>query len=271
MKWNSKLTGGLAWAGLILVLAVPSADMLTKASSNAAATMTSDMDAVVAPAAVETAASGPRVILARPGEEPVVVKTASEDPVEQYLGSGKKLPSYISDAPAEVASKEPAPVTQLVVPKKTNAAGAAEPVEVAAVGNSAPAVNASLTAPVPYPASKRPKAPAVTTATTPPASSEEAPLIVDEELVARREAAVAAVLGDDPLDRRSRGIVRGEELEEWDSGSLADYLERRGLMSRSSNEASRDDFDEDGFFLDEGPNNNEERLRRRLRRDFIFF
>jgi hypothetical protein len=141
---------------------------------------------------------------------------------------------------------------------------------VAAVDSSVPAVNAGLTAPVPYPASKRPKAPAVTTASVPQAG-EEAPVIVDEDLVARREAAVAAVLGNDPVARRSPGIVRGEELEEWDSGSLAEYLERRGLMSRGSTEATRNDFDEDGFYLDEGPNNSEQRLRRRLRRDFIFF
>jgi hypothetical protein len=274
MKLNSKLTGGLAWAGLILVLAVPSADMLTKASGNAAATMTSDMEAVdaasVAPAAADTVAPGPRVILARPGEEPVVVKTASEDPVDQYLSSGKKLPSYISDAPAEVASKEPVPVTQLVVPKKTSASASAEPVEVAAVSDSASAASANLTPPLPYPASMRPRAPVVSAAAIPKAT-EEAPVIVDEELVARREAAVAAVLGNDPIAPRSPGIITGEELEEWDSGSLAEYLERRGLMSRGSHEATRDDFDEDGFFLDEGPNGGEERLRRRLRRDFIFF
>ena len=45
MKLNSKVTGGLAWAGLALVLAVPSADMLTKPSVKSA-TITSDMDAI---------------------------------------------------------------------------------------------------------------------------------------------------------------------------------------------------------------------------------
>ena len=46
-----------------------------------------------------------------------------------------------------------------------------------------------------------------------------------------------------------------DELEDWEYGSLADYLERkqRGdseviIRHRSS------DFDDDGFFLDEGPN-----------------
>jgi hypothetical protein len=268
MKLNSKLTGGLAWAGLILVLAVPSADMLTKGSGGAAATMTSDMDAIDTATATPavTPAAGPKVILARPGEAPVVVQAQGEDPVDEYLGSGKELPSYISDAPADVAAAEPAPVTKLVVP---GAASQTDAVDVAAV-DPAPAIPPQA-APVPYPASMRPKAP-VMTAIAPVATDEEAPLILDEDLVERREAAVAAVLDDGPVGPPAPAIVRGEELEEWDSGSLADYLERRGLMnSSSSDEASSGDFDEDGFFLDEGPNDDEERLRQRLRREGFFF
>jgi hypothetical protein len=46
-------------------------------------------------------------------------------------------------------------------------------------------------------------------------------------------------------------VVTGDQLEEWDSGSLADYLEQKGLLSQSS---ADDSYDPDGFFLDQGPN-----------------
>jgi hypothetical protein len=306
------LTGGLAWAGLIIILAVPSADMLTRGSGSGAAMMTSDMDAVetasVAPAAQIEA---PRVVVARPGEEPVIIDATTDDPVEEYLNSGKKLPSYISDAPEAVASGEPAPVTRLVAPSADApdaSPDASQPsVAVAAVESRQPA--ASLTAPLPYPASMRPVptaapataalapaapaalAPVTTASLAPPATAtgkgpvatndedvvaedenvvtdDEDVVIVDEDLVARREAAVAAVLGEDPIEPEEPFFLDDGDLEEWDSGSLADYLERRGLISDGEDEAWSD-FDEDGFFLDEGP--NADGARRRLRREFIFF
>jgi hypothetical protein len=269
--------------------------MLTRGGSDAAATMTSDMDAVetagVAPAAD---AAAPRVVIARPGEEPVVVEASAKDPVEEYLSSGKELPSYISDAPAEAASSEAAPVNRLVAPGDE---GPAEPIDVAAVSPESAAVK-PLVAPLPYPASMRPitpappaptvatvapvpppatsvpstapEAPVTTTAAAPPMATtapEEPVVIVDEDLVARREAAVAAVLGDEPVELDEPSMIDDEELEEWDSGSLADYLERRGLISDRNDDPGAD-FDEDGFFLDEGPNS--QTTRRRLRREFFF-
>ncbi len=293
MKLNSKLTGGLAWAGLIIILAVPSADMLTKGGGNKAATMTSDMTAVetagVAPVAAP--ATAPRVVLARPGEEPEIIPAQNEDPVEEYLSSGKELPSYISDAPAELATGEAAPVPQLVAPKLD----APAPVDVAAVAADTPVANAGQVAPLPYPASMRPSPAAtpaptiapvttlapVTTASAAPATAPattlgEPVVIVDEDLVARREAAVANVLDDEPSEFEDPSVVSEEELEEWDSGSLAEYLERRNLISGGGDEASTDfeddfdsEFDDDGFFLDEGPNTD--RPRRRLRRELEFF
>jgi hypothetical protein len=71
---------------------------------------------------------------------------------------------------------------------------------------------------------------------------------------------------------RPPGLVTEDQLEEWDSGSLADYLERRGLLSDASyteETVGNDEFDSDGFYLSDGPNN------RRNRRDnddsFIVF
>lgn len=251
MKFNPKVTGGLAWAGLIVVLAVPSADMLTKSQGQAASTVTSRVDAI------RTAST-----TAKPA---AAAKPASDDPVDTYLSSGKKLPSYISDAPTAVASQKPVTTPRLVVPTTPARQAPASSVEVASLDAAAPAV-----APVPYPASMRPKAPVAPAASA--VADDEAPLILDEDLVKRRETAVAEVLSDDPDVAGPAGIVRGDQLEEWDSGSLAQYLERRGLLSEDEQQASTSpDYDPDGFFLDEGPNGDRRLIRRAQPRDFLFF
>jgi hypothetical protein len=284
MKLNPKLTGGLAWAGLILILAVPGADMLTQQPADSANTMTTGVDpestAVVAP------------VPAAAGEaEPAQV--AGTDPVDGYLSSGKKLPSYISDAPAELAVTQPPATVRVVAPtgpaadepkvatvpqvKPVVAAPAAtDPVEVASVDAARPV----LIAPQPYPADKRPIAPQVIVTQPSTVATTEAPLIIDEGQTARRDAAVAAVLDDEPVrlqepSRSSARVVTEDELEEWDTGSLADYLERRGYMSEDDAQALNDEgeFDEDGFFLDDGPNASDGRrvVRRLPRRDDGFF
>lgn len=252
MRLNSKVTGGLAWAGLALVLAVPSADMLTKPSAKSA-TITSDMDAI------ETASIAPAV-------KPVVPATrtpARADAVDDYVSSGKKLPSYISDTPAGVA-QEPAATRQLVVPTTTASTPA-----VSSNGTFADdyKANVAAVAPKPYPASMRPK-PTTSTATLP--ANEEARLVIDENELAQREAAIRPVEPLVPAD--SQQIVTGDQLEAWDSGSLADYLERRGLISESGQATERleTQFDEDGFFLSDGPNNSKAK-RRRVKDEVDFF
>jgi hypothetical protein len=253
MKLNPKLTGGLAWAGLIVILAVPSADMLTKPQGDAANRITADVDPI------RTAAIAPRPSAA--ANRPATIGN-TDDPVEDYIATGKKLPSYISDAPAEVAAAKPATTVRLVVPTAPTAADQPAATEVASIEAAQPAT----VAPQPYPASLRPAAPLTTASVR---TDDDAPLILDEALVSRREAAVARVLDEQPTR-----IVTRNELEEWDSGSLAEYLERRGLMSEAETRASNSEFDEDGFFLDEGPNNSDgRRVIRRLPRnnDFFFF
>lgn len=262
MKLNSKVTGGLAWAGLVLVLAVPSAEMLTKPSANSA-TITSDMDAM------ETASAAPAVKPVVPAARPVVPVARQDasggDAVEEYISSGKKLPSYISDAPSAVsvpATVKPAvvpaaPTTTAVQPDGTFAGDAA-----LAVASANPTVAA--VAPVPYPASMRPgPSPAATAAL----AVGDAPLIVDENALARREAALRPV---EPIaSAGSPDIVTQDQLEEWDSGSLADYLERKGLLSGAT-ERLDSQFDEDGFFLGDGPNDSTVK-RRRVYNDADFF
>lgn len=255
MKLNPKVTGGLAWAGLILILAVPSADMLMKPEGESASRITSDMDAIRTSSVTPRPADAAKATSATGAE--------GGDPVDSYLASGKKLPSYISDAPGAVASKEPVKTPKLVVPAGPATQTAGPTLEVASTDAAAPAV-----APKPYPASMRPKA------ATAPATvvAEEEPLVLDEDVVKRREAAVAAVLEDDMDVGGPADFVSGDELEEWDTGSLAEYLERRGLMSDSAQQASASsDYDADGFFLDEGPNNDRRLIRRVRPREFFLF
>lgn len=72
----------------------------------------------------------------------------------------------------------------------------------------------------------------VPTATAPAIAATGQPVIVDDT-TQRRDRAVARVLNDEPR------IVEGDQLEQWDSGSLADYLERKGLMNGSGQEQAR--------------------------------
>ena len=112
-------------------------------------------------------------------------------------------------------------------------------------------VKPQLVAPIPLPASARPKPQVVTTL---PAPTDQ-PLIIDESTVASTGPLPPANVGPEP-------VITGDQLDEWDSGSLADYLERRGLMSETSRAVPvEDDYDPDGFYLDEGPNNNGRRSR----------
>ncbi|HEY0917785.1 hypothetical protein [Devosia sp.] len=256
MKLSSKLTGGLAWAGLVLILAVPSADMLTRPSANTAsvdaapdATETASIDAVAKPAVPTVKPVVPAVRPVAPAGQAAATAAGGNGAVEKYMASGRKLPSYISDAPVPTQQAlAPVATEPLVVPGKPAPAASDEVVDVA------------LVAPEPYPASLRPRSRAAT-ATLP---ADDTPLVLDEEAVARREAtmrAVAPVLDDEPR------IIDEEQLQEWDSGSLAEYLERRGLMSESEQADAGSDYDPDGYYLDQGPNRSGARLIRRLRAD----
>ena len=222
MKLDAKVKGGLAWAGLFVILAVPAADMVFSKSG-----ASNDAPAATAASAVSVT-SKPALTLpvARPAEVTDPVQTASVGnpaAVDKYLESGKKLPSYISDGDTAAATPAPAPVT--LKPAVPVTPPVTAPTEVATV---APA---QTTPPVPLPRSARPQSTAV--AALPP--PREQPLIVDETRLNNQAAVDRFPLSDEG------DIVRGDQLEEWDSGSLADYLERRGLLSGSSTQVVQED------------------------------
>ncbi len=235
MKLDAKVKGGLAWAGLVVVLAVPAADMIFgKPTSETAATVTSDASATA------TGNKAPALKAPVAATDPIQTASVDEAPVvDKFLKSGKKLPSYISDADEvqPVATTAPAIKAPAVKPP----VAVTTPTTVATAPKENP--------PIPLPRSARPQTTQV--AALP---ADEEPLIIDQPTV--RQPPQAAV---DRYGNRD-DVVTGDQLEEWDSGSLAEYLERKGLMNESSPRPSDDEI----VYLDEAPN-------RPVRRNLDFF
>jgi len=247
MKFDSKVKGGLAWAGLFVILAVPSANLLFGNEKTPAANLAVTSDtAQVKPALVVPA---PRTELkADPIETAsiAVPNANSDDPVDTYVSKGKKLPAYISDADSVPATKPAVPVT------------VKRPVEVAAINP------VQEIPPVPLPRSARPVAKAPVVASAPA----EQPLIVDETDLAQRQATLnqpGQPVDPFPLsDGTDEAVVSGDQLEEWDSGSLADYLAKKGLLKE---DAAQSNAQDDGdFVFNQGPSKP-----RRPQSDFFLF
>lgn len=232
MKLDGKVKGGLAWAGLVVILAVPAANMVVGNPTSTTATAVTAADATATKPALKLPAAKPAAT------DPIeTASVTTEDPVDKLLAKGKKLPSYISDG--DNAAVTPAPQKPVTLKPVSPTTPIKAPTEVATV---APA---EANPPMPLPRSARPKATEV--ASLPAA---EKPLILDENKVKQQENAAV-----EPFPLSDDEVVTGDQLEEWDSGSLADYLERKGLLSQTS-----DDYDPDGFYLDEGPNKKKKQL-----------
>jgi len=249
MIFNSKLTWGLAWTGLAVVLAVPSADFLTGrlgGNGDAAAVLTSDVEqvktAAVEPASIELPAKTVTTIKTKNGVTivPAGSLPPSADPVEKVLGSGKALPDYINDgakpatAETQVASVDPTPPTPF-------------PTWARPKGVPAPAAAPALTLPAP------------TTAAAP-----EPVVIVDDSTLTGSIAQPTVPLVTTPMQ---------DDSANWDEETLRQYLERRGILeggeTRSTATITERDsnYDPDGFYLNEGPNGD--RTLRETRRERI--
>lgn len=252
MALNRRLTTGLAWAGVALIFAVPSAEMISArmAPSEAALPIGAPAQVPPAPAKVD------------PVTTAAIEPAKLADPVEKFILTGKPLPDYLSGGDATAARSPAAPASGLVLP-----VAPAKPQPLATPAQESAKVQVATVAPVkppiPMAATMRPRF-------RPPVDQ---PLILDEAEVLSREALAspAPVYGPETNDR----VVDADQLEEWDSGSLFDYLERRGLIndeprSEASFEDSflEDEYDADGFFLSDGPNN---RRRFRDRDGFVVF
>lgn len=260
MKLDGKLKGGLAWAGLVVILAVPAAD-IALGPRDSARTVTA------VPAETATVEKPKLDAPAKATTDPVQTASTGADPVTTYLDKNKKLPSYVSDGGTGA--------TDTASLSGGDMATQAGPAPKASDGAASPAIAA--VPPVPLPRSARPAAaPQTDLASLPapakPAAATQPQLVLTEKEEARARSVAPFPLsdGDVPRDTASvedEPVVRGDELEEWDSGSLAQYLERKGLLDRGSNASAEEvsaseDYDPDGFFLDQGPNAGEPKRKR---------
>ncbi|HWA18088.1 MAG TPA: hypothetical protein VG757_03770 [Devosia sp.] len=270
MKLNSKLTWGAAWTGLALIVAVPSADFLTGKGSTPAALITSDTDPVQA---------------ADPAKSTADMKTASitpAAPTPTLMPDARKitLAPVSTPATATTPTVTTTPKVTIGAPTPTSEAAASEEPEVQTASLGISATNP----PFPAPLSQRPKefvtqpAPVVAGTPTVVASptavatvqpqaqvpvvlepAPDAPLIIDEEALAERVAVTdpdrpvpPAGIADDPSERQT----------------LDEYLARRGLLDDGSSSAvvtysdAGDDYDPDGFYLSDGPNNDSRHMTR---------
>jgi hypothetical protein len=283
MQISRRVTNGLAWAGLIIVVGVPSADIITaqfmgerETIGSAVAggapmvldvgekprldqTTTASVDAEAAPVPPTPA----------PAPQRTQVAETSSDAVDQYLQSGRKLPSYITGgeetaaAPPPVAPAEPeavattpaprpvqppssepasAPTDVAVVPPQTGSNATVTtttrptttpPIEVAAIDPNA------RIAPVPMPLSMRP------TPRSEPTVARTEPVVIPSSVQAPPSGYPVAP----PQAVAGYGdVVTAEELDDWESGPLSEFLRQRGGGRIDP------DYDPNGFFLDEGPN-----------------
>ena len=270
MKIDRRVTNGLAWAGVLLVVGVPTADLLSAQFMGDPARASAVQVAPAQVAAVERIAPIPAPLSQRPAApvarpeievaavtpaKPVVapvVNAAPAKPVEQvavvtpaqpvtaapatppaadtadavnaWLNSGKPLPSYITDEsqPAQAVAT-PARTPIVTTPA---AQPAIDPVQVASIPQP-------KTAPMPMPLSMRPH-----------------PVIATP--VAAVGPAGDLIVAPTRPGPRPPANINADELEDWESGPLSEFLEQR--QAQAGQDQSDPYYDEDGFFLDEGPN-----------------
>lgn len=264
MKIDRRVTNGLAWAGVLLVVGVPTADLVSarfmgdRPSVQAAQVQPAPQVAAlqrVAPIpaplsqrpaapAVQVAAVTPAKPVAAPAPakpieqvavatpaKPVVTtpsqsSTQTASAVNSWLNSGKPLPSYITDesAPAQVVAT-PARTPIVTAPTTAPAApDAIDPIQVASIGPA-------KVAPVPMPLSMRPH----------PVTSVPVAIVQPEQ---------SLIINTPGLAPRPPANITEADLADWESGPLSEFLAQRQGQAAPQRDAT---YDEDGFFLDEGP------------------
>ncbi len=275
MPIDRRITNGLAWAGAVLVVAVPAADYAMKQFRSAApqvAVVDTQVepkveDAVEAslptpaserPAQVAAAAQPATVTPAAPKPEakpdPVTTATTrpgagTSDAVDDFITSGRPLPSYITGAGSNATASSPAatPAPQSA-PAKPAAVAAVPttPAPTAPASTSTPAAPAPAAAP---PAEQVATLPRTRIVTFPTPVSERPPSVARPQVAAQPPLIIdrqptVPVQSDAPL-------ITARDLEDWESGPLSEFLARR--QGGDSGQPAPD-YDPNGFFLDQGPN-----------------
>lgn len=257
MNIDRRITNGLAWAGVLLVVGVPTADLLSAqflgnpaAPAPAQVAMVRPVAPIPAPLSQRPAAPVAKpveqvavVTPAKPAVAPVkpVVASAAQtaDAVDAFLQSGRPLPGYITEAESPAAASQVAtttPARPIITTTPAAPPAAVDPIEVASIPHKV--------APTPMPLSMRPQPVAVALVRD--------PVVIPPGLTPAQPAGVV----------RPPANVTAADLQDWETGPLADFLADRQGSS----------VDADGFFLDEGPSRpRRDRIIAREPRPFLFF
>jgi hypothetical protein len=241
MELRRRVTGALAWAGLVLIVAVPSAELVrSKLFAKSAMTVTSataEAPAVVTPVKAKpkpvVVASAP--VAPKPATKPVVQPAAPTsvvastnppvesdgDAVKDYLAANKKLPDYIT------GSTSAAPVAAVPAQQLPTALPAAAPTTVA-TASPAPIVNAPATI-EPAPADPT----AVATLDVQPVVPDVPPIPMPASARPKPQAVAQAVTEAD--------------LKDWKSGTLEDYLRAHGLLADGADHGDTSDVPPGGY------------------------
>lgn len=245
MNIDRRITNGLAWAGVLLVVGVPMADLLSaQFMGNPAAPAPAQIAMVrpvapipaplsqrpaapVAKPAAQVAAVAPVKPVAAPAKPVVTPAAQTADAVDAFLQSGRQLPSYITDAGASAAPTQVAatpPARPLITTTPPAQPAAVDPIEVASIPPQ-------KVAPMPMPLSMRPQPVAVALVRD--------PVVIPPGLT----PAEPDVIVRPPVD------VTAADLQDWEAGPLAEFLARR----QAGNAYVEPEVEADGFFLDQGP------------------
>ena len=244
MNISRRVTGALAWAGLVIVIAVPSAEFVSskvlslipggaKAAPSTAAVKPATAKpmpkpaavAVVAPVAAKPApAAAPAPVVATaapqaapkpqtPAPQPAKIAETTSAPsasdgnaVGDYLATNKTLPSYISTTPAAKPTASAAPATAATAPATQQASAAPQTPAAQRLAASLATADANAD-PAPQ---QTPEATASVTAPTAPPH----PLPVASR-----------------PKRQPNQVVTEADLKDWTSGTLEDYLKAHGLLT----------------------------------------
>ncbi len=232
-----RITNGLAWAGAALIVAIPTADLIARQFAPAdepQVAIVQEAPVVETAAPPETTSPEPTAP-SQPAPTPDPVNTAAAagtgDAVDTFLQSGRDLPSYISGGNAPRAPADPAPAPR---PAASQPAPVASPQTQPAAQPTRPVI--ATPRPVtgfPTPASERPTI-AVAPTPAPVVQPVVPPLIIDRP----------------PVVNSAGPVVTAQDLEDWETGPLSDFLANRGGQR---SDAVPGDYEPGGFWLDEGP------------------
>lgn len=259
MEFNRRrITNGLAWAGAALIVAIPAADLIARQFSPGAepqVAVVQNDPANATPDRPTPATDRPTPATTAPAQTATnTVSTGTGgNAVDSFIESGRPLPSYISNGGGSTATPAatPAPAANpapAATPTPQPAATTTPPVQTATVSpqqtaTPAPAARPVITPPravigFPTPVSERPRiatAPAPAPVATQPIAP---PLIIDRP---------------NPVINQPSPVVTADDLDDWESGPLSDFLANRGGQ-RASPPPS--DYNPNGFWLDQGPQGN---------------